>query len=67
MNGDEILVDYEMLFCGNLNDQSIILSRFEENSEKRKQYLVMKKEEISDQAILNYDPLLSTLLVQGNE
>ena len=65
-NDEEILVEYEKIFCGNLSEQSIILRRFEENFVKRKQYSEMKKEEISDQAILNCDPLLANLLVHGN-
>ena len=65
-NDEEILVEYEKIFCGNLSEQSIILRRFEENFVKRKQCSEMKKEEISTQAILNCDPLLANLLVHGN-
>ena len=65
LNEEDIQVEYEKLFCGNMNELTYILRRYEENFEKREKYKNMKKEKTPNHVICK-DPLSSTLLVNGN-
>ena len=65
LNDEEIQVEYEKLFCGNMNELTYILRRYEENLEKREQFINEKNEETASHVILT-DPLSSILLVNGN-
>ena len=65
LNEEEAQVEYEKLFCGNMNELTYILRRYEENLEKREQFINEKNEETASHVILT-DPLSSILLVNGN-
>ena len=65
LNDEEIQVEYEKLFCGNMSELTYILRRYEENFEKHEKYKNMKNEETPSH-VIRKDPLSSTLLVNGN-
>ena len=65
LNEEEAQVEYEKLFCGNMNELTYILRRYEENLEKREQFINEKNEETASHVILT-DPLSSILLVNSN-
>ena len=65
INEEEARVKYEKLFCGNMNELTYILRRYEQNLEKCEKLTIEINEKEDSHAILT-DPLSSIILVNSN-
>ena len=67
LNKDKPELQFEEIFSKNLEKQRIVLSRFEENMEKRKEYQILSENETNEPNHgIQLDPLSSALLEHSN-
>ena len=55
LNEEDIRVEYEKLFCGNINELTYILRKYEENFDKREKYKDIQNEKPNH--VICKDPL----------
>ena len=67
LNKDKPELKYEEIFSENLEKQRIVLTRFEENLEKRKEYQILSENKTNEPNHgIQLDPLSSALLEHSN-